>query len=332
MNLYAERKLDCTLEANRKRGSGMTKKKSKFRKQWLLQIFALSGMLYLFIFNYIPMGGILMAFKNYSIEMGISGIFTSEWAGLRYFKEFFNDINFWIIIRNTVALSVLKLLFSFPIPIIFALLLNEARSPKLKKFTQTVSYLPHFISWVIVSGLALSFFSGEGVINTLLLNLGLIKQPIGFLVKATNFWPLAVFLDVWKDMGWWAIIFLAAITGIDPTLYEAADLDGASRMRKIWNITLPAIRGTVTVVLILSLGNLFGGGLSGSNFEQSYLLGNTMNFERSEILQTHVFRMGMVNHRFAYATAVGLIQSVISLVLIFGSNFVSKKVGDSSLF
>ncbi|MDR1639052.1 MAG: ABC transporter permease subunit [Clostridiales bacterium] len=310
----------------------MAKKKSAFRKQLLLQMFALAGMLYLLVFNYIPMAGIVMAFKNYSIQMGISGIFTSEWVGFRYFKEFFNSINFYAIFRNTVALSVLKLLFSFPVPILFALLLNETRSLKLKKFSQTVSYLPHFISWVIVAGLAYSFFSSSGVINSMLQAMGLTDKPLEFLTKSTNFWPMAVFLDVWKDMGWWAIIFLAAITGVDPTLYEAASLDGAGRMKKMWHITLPAIRGTITVVLILALGNLFGGGLSGSNFEQSYFLGNTMNFEHSEILQTHVFRTGMVNSRFAYATAVGLIQSCVSLALIFISNFAARRLSDASLF
>lgn len=307
-------------------------KRSLFRRQGLLQIFALVGMLYLLIFTFLPMGGLVMAFKNYTIDQKIIGIFTSDWAGFKHFQDFLNDINFYAIIRNTVALSVLKLIFSFPMPILFAIMLNEVRNKPFKRFAQTVSYLPHFISWVIIAGLAINFFSSDGVINTLFKGAGLIDQPIPFLTSSGNYWPMAVFLDVWKDMGWWAIIFLAAITGIDPTLYEAADLDGAGRLRKIWNITLPSIKGTVTVVLILSLGNLFGGGLSGSNFEQSYLLGNTMNFERSEILQTHVFKTGMVNSRFAYATAVGLIQSVISLILIFASNAVSKKVSDSSLF
>jgi putative aldouronate transport system permease protein len=310
----------------------MGKKKSLFRKQWLLQLFALGGMGYLLVFHYIPMAGIVMAFKNYSIQMGVAGIFTSPWAGLRYFGEFFGSIHVSVILRNTVALSVLKLVFAFPVPILFALLLNETRSPRLKKFAQTVSYLPHFISWVIVAGLAYSFFSSSGVINQLLLTLGLVKTPVEFLTKSTNYWPMAVFLDVWKDMGWWAILFLAAITGVDPALYEAAGLDGATRWQKIWHVTLPAIRGTIAVVLILALGNLFGGGLSGSNFEQSYFLGNTMNFEHSEILQTHVFRTGMVNSRFAYATAVGLIQSAVSLALIFASNFAAKKVSDTGLF
>lgn len=309
----------------------ITRGKSKFRKQLLLQIFALSGAAYLVVFNFVPMTGLVMAFKNYTVDMGVMGILTSPWAGLKHFANFVKDINFGMIVRNTVMLSVLKLIFSFPLPILFALLLNEVKSKAFKRFAQTVSYLPHFISWVIISGLAISFFSSEGVINTLLAAVG-VEKPVPFLTNADLYWPMAVFLDVWKDMGWWAIIFLAAITGIDPTLYEAADLDGASRLQKIWKITLPSIRGTITVVLILALGNLFGGGLSGSNFEQSYLLGNTMNFERSEILQTHIFRIGMVNSRFAYATAIGLVQSVISLFLIFTSNAIAKKVSDSSLF
>lgn len=308
------------------------KKKSLFRKQGLLQAFALIGMAYLLVFTFLPMSGLVMAFKDYTIDQKVIGIFTSPWAGFKHFIAFFNDINFSLLIRNTVVLSVLKLFFSFPMPIIFALLLNEVKNKPFKRVIQTVSYLPHFISWIIIAGLAISFFSSDGVVNTLLSSLGLVKESIPFLTKADNFWPMAVFLDVWKDMGWWAIIFLAAITGIDPTLYEAADLDGAGRFRKIWNITLPSIRGTVVVVLILSLGNLFGGGLSGSNFEQSYLLGNTMNFERSEIIQTYVFKTGLVNSRFAYATAIGLVQSIISLILVFASNSVAKRVSDTSLF
>lgn len=306
------------------------KTKSRFRKQGLLQVFALVGMAYLLIFTFLPMGGLVMAFKDYTIDQQVAGIFTSPWAGFKHFTAFFNDINFSLVIRNTIVLSILKLIFSFPMPIIFALMLNEVKNKPFKRVLQTVSYLPHFISWVIIAGLAISFFSSDGVVNHLFDILGL--KPVPFLTDASKFWPMAVFLDVWKDMGWWAIIFLAAITGIDPTLYEAADLDGAGRLKRIWHITLPSIKGTVTVVLILSLGNLFGGGLSGSNFEQSYLLGNTMNFERSEIIQTYVFKTGLVNSRFAYATAIGLFQSVISLILIFMSNFTSKKISDSSLF
>lgn len=305
----------------------------RFRKQRLLQCFALAGILYLLVFSYLPMAGILMAFKDYNISMGIGGIFTSGWAGFKHFQAFFSDINFGMLMRNTIALSVLKLIFAFPLPILFAIQLNEVRSDKFKRTVQTVSYLPHFISWVIVSGLAISFLSNDrGAVNNLLQATGLIKEPIPFLTSAGYFWPVAVFLDIWKDMGWWTIIFLAAITGIDPSLYEAADIDGASRLKKIMNITLPSIMGTVTVVLILALGNLFGGGLSGSNFEQSYLLGNATNHANSEIIQTYVLKIGLSKGRYAYATAVGLMQSAISLALIFASNAASKKISNSSLF
>lgn len=305
----------------------------RLKRQRLLQLFTLVGILYLIVFNYVPMFGILMAFKDYRITMGIAGIFTSKWVGFKQFEAFFSDINFWMLIRNTVALSVLKLFFSFPLPIVFALMLNEVRSKKFKRFTQTISYLPHFVSWVIVSGLALGFLSNDsGVVNLLLKKIGLIHQSIPFLTSANMFWPVAVMLDIWKDMGWWTIIFLAAITGIDPSLYESADIDGASRLRKMWSITLPSIRSTVSVVLILAMGNLFGGGLSGSNFDQSYLLGNAMNYDHSQIIQTYVLQIGLSNGRYAYATAVGLIQSIISLILIFGSNAVSKRLSKTSLF
>jgi ABC-type polysaccharide transport system, permease component len=279
------------------------------------------------------MTGLIMAFKNYSISMGVKGIFTSNWVGFKYFQEFFTDYKFWPLVRNTVALSCFKLVFAFPIPIIFAIMLNEVKKDKFKRFVQTASYLPHFISWVIISGLAVNFLSTDrGAINDILSNIGLIKEPIPFLSSADYFWGMAVSTDIWKDMGWWAILFLAAITGIDLSLYEAADIDGASRLSKIWHITLPGIRGTITVVLILALGNLFGGGTSGSNFEQSYLLGNPMNNDKSEIIQTYLFNVGLSKGRYAYATAVGMIQSAISLVMIFSSNYFAKKISDNSLF
>ncbi|MFA9379645.1 MAG: sugar ABC transporter permease, partial [Acetanaerobacterium sp.] len=180
-------------------------KKRQFHKQPMLQVFALLGMAYLLVFNYLPMVGIVMAFKDFTIDQGISGIFTSHWVGLKHFFTFVQDINFTMIIRNTVMLSVLKLIFTFPMPILFAVMLNEVNKRFFKRFTQTVSYLPHFISWVIISGLAISFFSADGVINTLLLFVGIIQEPIKFLTSPNNYWPLAVFLDMWKDMGWWAI-------------------------------------------------------------------------------------------------------------------------------
>lgn len=303
----------------------------RLKKQWLIQLFVLSGLTFLIIFKFIPMFGILMAFKHYSISSGIAGIFTSKWAGLDHFKEFFTDYKAWSIIKNTLAISVLKVIFSFPVPIILALMINEIRSPFMKRFTQTASYLPHFISWVIITGMAGAFFSDtRGVINILLTNIGL--EHVSILTDSGSFWGLAVVSSVWKESGWWSIIFLASIAGIDPSLYEAASIDGASRLRRIFSITLPSMTGSIIVVLILTIGSLLGGGLVGSNFEQSMLLGNVMNNDKSEIIQTFAFRTGLANGRFDYATAIDLIQAVISVALIFSSNFIAKKVTKYGLF
>lgn len=297
-----------------------------FRKQLPLQMFVLSGMVYLLIFNFIPMFGIIMAFKDYDITMGVTGIFTSEWVGLKHFWEFIHDYNFGMLVKNTIGISLLKLIFTFPLPILFAIMLNEIRAVRFKKILQTCSYLPHFVSWVIISGIALQFLGGTGVVNALLMKLHLISEPIGFLSNPDLYWGFAVGSDVWKEMGWWTIIFLAAIVGVNQDLYEAAEIDGATRLQKIWYITLQCIKPTIVVVLIMTLGNLFGGGLSGSNFEQSYLFKNPMNSSASNIIQTYVFEVGLSKGRYAYATAVGLIQSLISLVMVFASNKIAKKL------
>lgn len=315
---------------------GQQKKKDSrwklFWKQRYLQMFVLAGIVYILIFNYIPMVGLIIGFKDYKITSGLTGMFTSDWVGFKYFQEFFSEYKFPELMRNTLVLSILKLIFSFPIPILFAVLLNEVKSKSAKKFIQTVSYLPYFISWVIVAGLLRILASDTGVINDLLMALHLTKQPLELLTSPKYFTAVAVLTAIWKDTGWWAIVFLAAITGIDPTLYEAAEMDGASRIQRIRFITLPCIAGTVTVVLIMALGNLLGGGLSGSNFEQCYLLGNQGNMEVSDIIQTYVMRIGLSNGRYSYATAVGMFQSVISVTLVFISNFISKKVSGNGLF
>lgn len=303
-----------------------------FWKQRYLQLFVLLGVVYILIFNYVPMVGLIIGFKDYKITGGLPGMFTSPWVGVKYFKEFFTDYKFPELMKNTLILSILKLILSFPIPIIFAILLNEVRSKKTKKFIQTISYLPYFVSWVIVAGLLRILASDTGVINNLLMGLHLTSQPLELLTSPKYFRLIAVLTAIWKDTGWWAIIFLAAITGIDPTLYEAAEMDGATRLQRIRYITFPSIAGTVTVVLIMALGNLLGGGLSGSNFEQCYLLGNTGNIEVSDIIQTYVMRIGLSNARYSYATAVGMFQSVISVTLVFVSNFISKKISGNGLF
>jgi putative aldouronate transport system permease protein len=305
----------------------------RLKAQKFPQLFVWAGLIVLFLFHYLPMFGILMAFKDYSINEGIKGIFTSEWVGLKYFKEFINDYQFERIITNTLAISFLKLIFTFPVPIVLALMLNEVRNKAVKRIVQTTSYFPHFISWVVVVGLVSVFLSTDtGLINNLLLSLGIIKEPIAFMSDPDKFYSLAVLTAMWKEAGWWTIIFLAAISGIDQSQYEAAEMDGAGRLRRIWHITLPAIRGTIIVVLILAIGSLLGGGLVGSNFEQAFLLGNPVNAESSEILQTYAFKMGLAQGRYSYATAIDLLQSIIAVFLIFGSNWLAKKTTKTGLF
>jgi putative aldouronate transport system permease protein len=293
-------------------------------------MFVLIGMAYLLVFNYLPMFGIIIAFKEYKISTGILGMFTSPFVGLKHFIEFFGDYKFAELLRNTLTLSLFKLFFSFPMPIFLALILNEVRAPKVKRTVQTVSYLPYFISWIIVAGFCQIILSNNGILNDVVSLFG--AERMQFLSGAQYFLPIAVITALWKETGWWTIIFLAAITSIDLALYEAADIDGATRLQKIGFITLPGIRPTVTVVLILALGNLMGGGLSGSNFEQSYLFGNAANLSTSQILQTYVLQVGLSQGRYSFASAAGLFQSFISVTMVFLSNFVAKKVSGEGLF
>ncbi len=308
----------------------------RFTAQRYLQLFAILGIVFLIIFCYIPMAGLIIAFKNYKISTGFQGFFSSDWAangGFKYFIDLFKASAFPMVMRNTLVLSLLKLVFSFPAPILFAIALNEMRHNKIKRLVQTVSYLPHFISWVVVYGLVFTFLNtSSGVVNRVLVENNIVPKAVDFLAGPQYFWALAVITDIWKELGWWSIIFLAAIAGIDQSLYEAATADGANRLRCIWHITLPSIRGTVMVVLILAVGSLMSGGMGGSNFEQSFLMGNKVNYEKSVVLGYYVYETGLVNLRYSYATAAGLFQSLISLVLVFTSNYLSKKTSGYGLF
>ncbi|WP_420819775.1 ABC transporter permease [Paenibacillus monticola] len=305
----------------------------RFHKQVPFHVFVGLGILFLLIFSYIPMFGIIIAFKNYKISTGIEGIFTSSWAGLTHFRELINDYNFPSLVRNTLILSVLKVIFSYPIPILFAIMLSEVKHVFFKRFVQTVSYLPHFISWVVVTGIAYAFFSsGYGIFNELMLSLHIIKEPVQILTDPDSFYGLAVMTAIWKEAGWWTIIFLAALAGIDPALYEAAEIDGAGRIKRILYITLPGLKSASIVVLILTIGSILGGGLVGSNFEQSMLLGNALNNEKSQIIQTYAFSVGLAQGRFSFATAIDLMQSVISVFLIFTSNYIAKRFSGTGLF
>lgn len=298
------------------------------KKQLPMHMFVWMGLVFLLLFSIIPMVGITIAFKDYSIKTGFAGIFTSPFVGLKHFINFIGNRKFDVLVRNTVCISALKLLFSFPIPIMLAIMITEMRGNRHKRLVQTASYLPHFISWTIVAGILQALFSTEtGMINDLLLSLGLIETPIPLLIEPDLYYTLAVTSEIWKEAGWSAIIYMAAISGIDSGLYESAQIDGAGRLKRIYHITLPSIRGTISVLLILAVGNLFSG-----NFDQSMLLGNSMNVTRSEIIEVYVYKQGLSRGRYSYASAAGLFQSVLSLSLVLLSNKLSRKLSGTSLF
>lgn len=304
------------------------KDKASFFKQLAnqkyLQGMALLGVIWMLIFNYIPMGGIVIAFKKFKITRSIA---EAPWVGLQYFKEFFMDDNFLNIMQNTLGISLLKLFIGFPLPIIFALLLNEIRNVKFKKLAQTISYLPHFLSWVVLGGILVTWLSKTGVINDFLVAANIIKEPISFLGDPKYFWGIAVISDSWKELGWSAIIYLAAIAGVDQQMYEAATVDGATKLQKIFKITIPSITGTIALMLILQVS-----GLLNSNFDQVLILKNQINVSRSQVIDTYVYQVGMTMGKYSYATAVGLFKSVIALLLLVIANKTSKKCLGRSLY
>lgn len=317
-----------SLNAGRIKGLSKSKRISRWLgKLWnqrYLQLMVIPGIIWMIIFNYIPMGGIVIAFKKFRITRTIA---EAPWVGLQYFKEFFQDDNFSNIMVNTVGISLLKLIIGFPLPIIFALLLNEIRGTKFKKLAQTISYLPHFLSWVVLGGILVTWMSTTGVINDLLVHVHILKEPISFLGKPKYFWGIALISDSWKELGWSAIIYLAAISGVDQQMYEAATVDGASKFQKIMKITLPSITGTIAIMLILQIA-----GLLNSNFDQILILKNQINVSRSQVIDTYVYQVGMTMGKYSYATAVGLFKSVIALVLLFIANTSSKKLLKRSLY
>ena len=294
-------------------------------RQWGLQLMVIPGILWMLIFNYLPMGGIMMAFKNF--RLSYKSIFQGAWLGFDNFSEFFRDDYFTVTMVNTLGISVLRLLIGFPLPILFALLLNELRNMRFKKIVQTVSYLPHFLSWVVLGGIMITWLSKSGVINDVLVGLHVLKEPVSFLGKPSYFWGLALISDTWKELGWSAIIYLAAIASVDQEMYEAATVDGASRFKKMWYITLPAIKGTVMILFILAVS-----GVLNSNFDQMLILKNALNAERATVLDIYVYEMGMGKGRFGYATAIGLFKSVIGTILLLSANAFSRRVQGRSLF
>ncbi|MEN3012134.1 MAG: ABC transporter permease subunit [Dictyoglomus thermophilum] len=288
------------------------------RRQKYLILMIFPFVVWLIIFRYIPLWGWITAFQNY--KPGIP-IFQQQWVGLKYFKEMFSDPEFYLVMRNTLAMSLLGLIFGFPLPIILAILINEIRHNTFKRTVQTISYLPHFVSWVIVASIVHAMLAPDGVVNYALLKLGLIKQPILFFGEPKYFWWIVVFSDIWKELGWNTIIFLAAMTAINPELYEAAEVDGASRFRKIWHITLPGIMPTIIMILILSIGNIINIG-----FERQFLLRTSAVRNVSDVIDLYALDYGIRAGRFSFGTAAGIFKSVISLILLFSANKLSKKV------
>lgn len=297
---------------------------TRLKSQWQLQIIALLALIWMLIFNYGPIGGLVIAFKNYSIT---STIIDAPWVGLDHFIDFFTDEKFVQVLRNTLGISILKLTISTPCAILFAVLLNEMPGLHFKKISQTISYLPHFISWVIIGGLLTTWCSESGFANELLIKMSILESPVNFLAEPKYFWGIAIGTDLWKELGWNSILYYAAVVGVDATLHEAASVDGAGRIRRIWHVTLPSIKGTIVTLLILNVGHMLD-----SNFNQILVLSNSLNQSASDVIDVYSYRMGMQSGRFSYAAAVGLSKSVVALILLLGTNAISKRLTDSSLF
>lgn len=296
----------------------------RLSRQRYLQIMAVPGAIWMIVFCYIPMIGILIAFMDYDV---VRPLWQNPWVGLKHFVQFFTDENFGLVMTNTLGISFFKLLICFPIPILFAILLNEMTSLKFKRVVQTVSYLPHFISWVILGGIMMTWFSETGFVTEVLRITGIAPERINFLAEPQYFWGLAVISDLWKELGWSAIIYLAAIAGIDVEMYEAAIVDGANRFKQIRYITLPSMKPTIALLFVLSCSNLMN-----ANFDQIFILKNQLNLEASNVIDIFVYNMGIQLSRFSFSTAIGLFKSVINLGLLLGANYVSRKLTDTSLF
>ncbi|MBW5448899.1 ABC transporter permease subunit [Cohnella sp. CFH 77786] len=303
-------------------------KKSNFWKVALrnryLYMMSLPFVIWAFVFSYYPLWGWLIAFQKW--KPGKS-IWEQKWVGFDQFKALFQDDLFYQVLRNTVAMSVMGLIASFTVSITFAIMMNELRGMFFKRAVQTISYLPHFVSWAVASSIITRMLSSDnGVVNDLLMWLGLIQQPVQWMGQGHLFWGIVTVSDVWKETGWNAIIYLAAMAGIAPELYEAAKVDGASRLRQIWHITLPGIRSTIIILVILSIGNLINTG-----FEKQFLLGNNLVRDYSQVLDLYSLQYGIQLSRYSFGTAINIFNSVVSLVLLFTANGIFKRMTKESI-
>lgn len=289
----------------------------------ILYLLSVPGILYFFLFKYVPLFGSVIAFQNYNIFKGITG---SDWVGLEHFQKMFSHYDFLRILNNTLLLGLYDLVIAFPVPILLAILLNEVRMIVFKRLLQTIVYMPHFLSWVVISGIFMGIFSMDaGVVNKALGFLGM--QPIYFLGEDSYIRSILIGSGIWRDSGYGTIIFLAAIAGINPDLYEAAEVDGAGRLKQIWSITLPSLLPTIMILLLLHIGKFLDLG-----FERVFVFLNPLNLESGEILDTYIYKAGLLSQQYSYTTAIGLFKSVVGLMLILLGNFFSKKTTGESLY
>ena len=309
-----------------RKGLGPQKTAYGLRYVWsnrYLYILLLPCVAYFIIFSYVPMYGLVLAFKDFRFSRGIIG---SAWVGLENFRYLFGLDRFYEVLKNSLFLSILKLFIYFPIPIVLSLIMNEIPFIPYKRFTQTMVYLPYFISWVVIGGILVNLLSPSwGVVNTIIKSLG--QEPVFFMGDARYFRGIAVVSHIWKNAGWDTIIYLAAVTSIDPELYQAATIDGASRLQRVWHITLPGIRTTIIILLLLSIGNIMNNG-----FEQIFILQNGSNIAVSEVFETYTYRFGIVNGRFSFAITVGLFSSIVGFTLLLIANSIAKLMGEKGIF
>jgi len=310
-----------SIQSNKKKGLFL----KKLKTQKALVAMSIPFVIWLFVFKYVPLWGWSIAFQDYKPALSM---FDQTWSGLKHFKFLFDDANFYRVLRNTLGMSVINLVLGFVTAIGLALLLNEIRHSKFKKIVQTISYMPHFLSWVVAASIiSYSLSTDTGIVNIVLMKLGIIHQPILWLGKETWFWGINGISDVWKNVGWNTIIYLAAITMIDPEQYEAADIDGATRLQRIRYITLPSLKPTIIILLIMNLGYILESG-----FEAQYLLGNPMNLDYSENLDIYVLKYGISMGNFSLATAAGIFKTVVSFIFLFTANHIAKKFDQPRLF
>ncbi|RRR92191.1 sugar ABC transporter permease, partial [Streptococcus pneumoniae] len=287
----------------------------------ILYLMMIPATVLLILFTYGPMYGIIMAFQDFTVFKGYTG---SPFVGLKHFQRLFSDPLFYRLFKNTFMVGVLDFLFSFPAPLIFALILNEVRKVRFKSVVQSISYLPHFIPLVVMVGIIFELFGSYGIINSLLSSLGM--EPISFFTKSEWFLPLYIGSGVWKTIGWGSIIYMGALTNIDSTLYEAADMDGANRWHKMWHVTLPSLRPTVVTLFILNAGGIMQVG-----FEKVFLMSSPATYEVSDVLSTYVYRQGILNSDFSYSAAVGLFNNIVALLFVLLANKIAKKLGEEGI-